>query len=543
MKRFLIFLSVIFFTQYSLVKSQPAETPFHTLPLNIDFGFHDGHTLDEELTEYSQYFFHHQTKARTLSYPASSYKIITNNVSAIETAPWIRLRLADINLGLSSYLVITSLKDNDKQYFNSQSLKGWENQTAFFYGHQVSVELFVAPGDQNITLKITEMMVGEFLGNQPPSDYICGSDTRVSSSYLYVDGRILPIGCTGWITAGGFYITAGHCVNVTSYDLQVIQFNVPESLCDGTLVPCAIADQYPIIFSSRIYEDLDSGNDWGIFNVGENSNTGRTPHETERSYYHISSSLAPSNILVRGFGTDQDPVGCSGVYNSKSQTLQYDTGSSLGEFFNGSSDVYFEYLVDTQNGSSGSVLQSSGISGVSAHAIGVHTHGGCNPPSYGNKGTSFEADDTETAMNIYWQENCEYVDEGHHQSSTVGSSVRPCESLQTALEQADAGHGPDVNDMELIMVAGSNNGSGGVYAETINYSGATNGVYIRRVAGAIKIGPNAAAKAGSYGEETGEVKVNTFPERNSGEQVFLEENAFLPGQTKPFKEIGNHENE
>ena len=535
----IIFAILLFFLSGQYIKSQPAEVPFYYEQVAVDFGLNNGKELTKQMIEYNQFFYYHKTKARTLPFPASGYIVVSESLSAKQKAPWVRLRFTDVNLGENSYLVITSLQDNDEQYFNSQSIAEWENQTAFFNGNAVDIELYVAPGDKDISLKIKELTVGEFMGNQPPPDYLCGADSRVSSSYPYVDGRILPIGCSGWTTAGGFYITAGHCLNVSSYDLQVIQFHVPPSLCDGTLVPCAIQDQYPIIYSSRVYQDLDPGDDWGIFNVGANSNTGKTPAETERTYYHLSKSLAPPNILVRGFGTDQTPSGCTGLYNSYSQTLQYDAGSNLGEYFNGSSDVYFEYLADTQNGSSGSVLQSDGISGVSRHAIGMHTDGGCNPPNTGNKGTSFEADDTESAMNSYWQSNCEYVDEGHHFSSTVGSSVLPHESIQTALNQADAGHGPGVTNMELIMVAGSNNGLGGVYAESVSYSGASNGVYIRRTGGGIKIGPNASNKSTSKEDESNlsterkslDMEVENIPD------LEFDENAILPGQTMPFNDI------
>ncbi len=532
-------LFLILFLLSLKVHSQPAEAPFHYIPLTIDFGSHDGSTLTGSMIEYNQFFYEHKSKAGTSYFPASSYILISEDVGTEEPAPWMRLRFTNVNLGNNSYLAITSLKNSDVQYFNQQSLKEWQYQTAFFEGNKVKIDLYVAPGDLQITLGISELTVGEFLGTQPPVDYLCGSDTRASSSYHYVDGRILPIGCTGFITAGGFYITAGHCVNVSSYDLQVIQFHVPASLCDGTPVPCAIADQYPIFYSSRIYEEVDSGNDWGIFNVGANSNTGRTPVETERSYYHLSRSLSPPSILVRGFGTDQTPDGCTGLYNSYSQTLQYDTGTNLGEFFNGSSDVYLEYLADTQSGSSGSVLQSSGISGVSAHAIGVHTHGGC--PDYGNKGTSFEADDTEAAMNSYWQSDCEYVDEGHHFSSTVGSSVLPHESIQTALNQADAGHGPGVTNIELILVAGSNNGSGGVYAESLNYSGASNGVYIRRAGGGIIIGPDAFAKSTANNPEDMQNSEDRQTQVNRLDQPEFTEDMILPGQTLPLKEL-DHQN-
>jgi V8-like Glu-specific endopeptidase len=423
------------------------------------------------------------------------------------------------------------------QYFNGRSIEEWLNQTAFFTGNAVEVTLYIAPGDKNVSLAVKELTLGEFMGDQPPQDFLCGADSRVHSNYEYVDGRILPIGCSGWITAGGFYITAGHCLDVTSYDLQVIQFHVPPSLCDGTLVPCAIEDQYPIIFSSRVYQNSDVGDDWGIFNVGSNSNTGKTPAEAERSYYHLSKNLAPPNILVRGYGTDHTPAGCTGWYNSDSQTLQYDVGSNLGEYFNGSGDVYFEYLVDTQNGSSGSVLQSNGVSGVTRTAIGVHTYGGCNPPNIGNKGTSFEADDTEAAMNHYWQYQSVYADHEHHLNSTVGTSVKPCVSIQTAVNKANAGHGPG---LELILVAGSNNGTGGVYHESLHYSGSVNGVLIRRTVGAVKIGPAADGKPAPLKDIDESENDPSVPRNKKTEQsINFDEKMILPGQTVPFNEIGN----
>ncbi len=523
---------------------QPTDVPYHYEQKELKLGPLAGKELNAHMIEYSQYFYYQKTKAQTTPFPEADYLKINQTITAKEKAPWMRLRFSDVDLGKNSYLIITSEYDGDQQFFNAQSIKDWQNQTAFLNGNTLQLQLMVAPGDSSIFAQLSEISVGEFLGNTPPVDYLCYGDSRVQSSYENVDGRILPIGCSGWITAGGFYITAGHCLDVGTYDLQVIQFHVPNSLCDGTLVACAAADQYPIIFSSRVYQNSDTGDDWGIFNVGTNSNTGKTPLEAERSYYHLSKSLAPSYILVRGFGTDQNPSGCEGSYNSYSQTLQYDIGASLGEFFNGSYDVYFEYLADTQGGSSGSVLQSNGISGVTRHAIGVHTYGSCNPPSYGNRGTSFEADDTEAAMNSYWQSNCEYVDEGHHFSSTVGSAVLPHQWLQTALNQADAGHGPGTSALELILVAGSNNGSGGNYSESVSYSGASNGVVIRPSAGAIKIGPAAKTDSTSRIKENTSLTDLSQSKTNKITKQNFDENTILPGQTIPFQDmIRLHEND
>ncbi len=539
MKKFGFFILILLMLPREEVSAQPAELPYHYQQVNVSFGPADGKELTEKMLEYNSYFYEYKTKGLTSPFPASDYITFTQTVAAQEKVPWIRLRFTDVELGNDSYMSIRSLQDNDVQYFNGRTIAVWQNQTAFFNGNAVEIKLFVAPGDQAVGFSVKELTLGEFMGNQPPQDFLCGADSRVSSNYEKVDGRILPIGCSGWLTAGGFYITAGHCLDVNSWDLQVIQFHVPPSLCDGTPVPCAIQDQYPIIFSSRVYQNSDVGDDWGIFNVGANSNTGMTPAETERSYYHLSKNLAPPNILVRGYGTDHTPYGCTGWYNSYSQTLQYDVGSNLGEYFNGSSDVYFEYLVDTQNGSSGSVLQSNGVSGVTRTAIGVHTYGGCNPPNIGNKGTSFEADDTEAAMNHYWQYQSVYADRGHHLNSTVGTSVKPCTSIQTALNKANAGHGPG---LELILVAGSNNGSGGVYHESVHYSGAVNGVRIRRTVGAVKIGPGADGKPEPQKDfEEQENNVTVKQKIKTDQMIHFDEHTILPGQTVPFDETGKKE--
>ena len=117
-----------------------------------------------------------------------------------------------------------------------------------------------------------------------------------------------------------------------------------------------------------------------------------------------------------------------------------------------------------------------------------------------NYGTSFESNDLEAAMNTYVQTQVEYVDVGHFQSWTFGTSVRPHFSIQTACNQANAGNGAG---RELILIAGSNNqgsSDAGVYAETFNYSGLTNGVLLKRTVGAVKIGPNATAFSGNNNE-------------------------------------------
>jgi hypothetical protein len=487
----LIFLLAI---GWQAVIGQPAEAPSHLEDVNKDLGYHNGMSIAQLSASGARIAPEIYTPAQTIAFPPSSYTVIQENISAADHAPWVRLVFGNVNLGENSYIVITSDEDQDQQFFNANTIAEWSFYSAYFKGKSVMLELFVAPGDENITVQVPQLIVGDFVGGQPIPLSLCGADDRLSSTYPYVDGRLMSFGCTGWTTAAGFYLTAGHC-EVLFSSSTIMEFNVPSSLPDGTTQPAAVNDQYPVISSTSTGQNAGIGDDWGIYNCGANSNTGLTPAEAERAYYHLSRSLAPPSMFVRGFGTDETPPGTTGFRNADSQTLQYQSGPSLGENITSATDIDWEYVVDTEGGNSGSAILSSGVTGVNFHSVGIHTHAGCAPPSAGNHGTSFEADDTEAAMDIFWQSQVEYVDIDHHLSSTTGTSLFPHYSIQNALNQANAGHGPGVSALELILIAGSNQGSGGVYAQSVSYSGATNGVVLRRTVGAVKIGPGATAKA------------------------------------------------
>jgi V8-like Glu-specific endopeptidase len=479
------FLAVLVFAVNQLF-AQTAEIPFHKESVNFSFGVHNGMSIEELDASGAKLPEIQPSPARTIAFPASSYIVLQETFNTLENAPWMQLVFGDVYLGENSYLVITSEFDQDQQFFNNQSIEEWMYHSAYFKGGLITMQLYIAPGDQGITTEVKDIVAGEFVGGGSIILSQCGpTDDRVASTYPYIDGRLMPFGCTGWIAATGFYLTAGHC-QVLINGSTIMEFNVPLSLANGTTQPAAVNDQYPVVAGS-IGQNAGVGDDWGIYNCGANSNTGLTPVEAQRAYYHLSKDLAPPSIFIRGFGVD---VGTA------NQTLQFHTGPSLGETTTSANDIFWQYQTDTEGGNSGSSVLANGVGGVDFHSIGIHTHGGCttnNPPTGGNAGTSFEADDTETNMNSFWQSEIEYVDVDHHLSSNVGSSVYPHQSLQTALSQANAGHGPGVGALELILVAGSNNGSGGVYQQAISYSGATNGVVIRRSVGGVKIGPAAVA--------------------------------------------------
>jgi len=127
-----IFSFLLLFFAGHYLKSQPADVPYHYEQVDIDFGNNNGKELTEQMVEYSQFFHYDKTIARTLPYLPSDYVIISDDVEVKYPAPWIRLRFSDVNLGNNSFLVITSKQNNDVQYFNSNSIEEWKNQTAFF---------------------------------------------------------------------------------------------------------------------------------------------------------------------------------------------------------------------------------------------------------------------------------------------------------------------------------------------------------------------------------------------------------------------------
>lgn len=486
------FGAVLFLMMNQLI-GQPAGAYFHKESVNISFGTHKGMSIDELDATGAVLPENQPSPARTIAFPSSSYTIIEEHLNTLDHAPWLQLVFGFVNLGENSYLVITSDFDLDQQFFNQQSIEEWMFHSAFFKGESVSVQLYVAPGDNDVSAEITEIIAGEYNDGIPLPLSLCGADNRVASSFPNIDGRLMPLGCTGWICSGGFYITAGHCLDVTSPNLQIMEFDVPASLANGTTQPAAVEDQYPVTYSSRVFQNVQIGDDWGLYNCGANSNTGLTPAQARRTYYHLSKDVAPATFRVRGFGVDQTPPGTTGFGNAQNQTLQYHDGPSLGENVISATRVFWEYQVDTEGGNSGSAIHGAGTPDFFT-SVGIHTNAGCSATD-GNTGTGFEADDTENAMNAFWQTETEFVDIDHHLASVEGTTVRPHEFLQFALNQANAGHGPAVSALELIQVAGSNNNSGGVYPQAISYSGATNGVVIRRAVGAVKIGPAAVADA------------------------------------------------
>ncbi|MBA7679562.1 hypothetical protein ES703_87860 [subsurface metagenome] len=409
--------------------AQPAPIPHHLEPYRLDSGVQKG------------------LEAETAS--------LFRETVQVPGVPWLRLHFDDYDLGEQSFIRITSLADGAQQILDADSLTQWYNRSAFFNGDAVEVELYVAPGETDVFIKMQEITVGEWAdggdvwtaGGDVGIENICGDDDdRVRSTDPRV-GRIVPVGCTGWIVSNGAHLTAGHCTDGTGTDMQTLEFNIPDSLANGTIQHPGPEDQYPIDAGSIVFFNDDDGyigNDWAVFGCNANSNTGLLPVQGQNAFYRMSRDHSPADVRVTGCGQDDMPRGSTGSWNSDNQTLQTHWGEYLGERVEGSSDVIIEYIADTMGGSSGSPVIIYGRTTT----LGIHTNAGCDPPNNGNQGTGFEHDNLENAIQTFPGSNVVYADVLHLVALENGTVFRPYNTVTEAITWV-------LNNGMVSIVAGS----------------------------------------------------------------------------------------
>lgn len=384
---------------------------------------------------------------------ATTYEEI---IRAPAGTPWMRVHFESVSLAPGSYIKVTSLFDGAEQPLDANALKAWRNSSAYFNGDAVKVSYHAAPGESGGYFRIDSIEVGEHVTENQEAvngeESQCGSfDNRVASTDPAV-GRIMPIGCTGWIVSNGANLTAGHCVS-DSRAMTTLQFNVPASLANGTTQNPPPEDQYPIEpKANMVWFDDGSGaigNDWAVFETFDNTSTGLSAVEAQNAYYRMSRDLATAaevtTVRITGYGADNVPLGSSGGRNADNQTLQTHSGAYLGETVQAASDVFIEYTVDTEGGNSGGpvIYEKSGWPNLT---LGIHTNGGCNPPSSGNIGTGFEHNNLEIAIrNFHGTSNVEYVDNAHFDTlGEDGSVFRPHDTVLLGLAEAAARTGVPV---------------------------------------------------------------------------------------------------
>ncbi len=295
----------------------------------------------------------------------------------VEGAAWLRLEFASVELagsvfeGTGAVLRITSLYDAAVQELNAVHVEQWRNTSAYFNGDEVLVEVLAQPGTGPSRV-VLEAVTAE-LAALPES--ICGATDDRVLSYDNRAGRLVPVGCTGWVIddCNSCMLTAGHC---TGANLQVLQFNVPLSTSTGSIQNPPPQDQYSIDTANvQTNGGQGVGNDWGYFGVFPNSNTGLTPAQAYGVRYQLRIP-PPLNtadpIRVTGFGTRSSPATWSQVQETHVGGWVTNSGNTL------------QYTPDTTGGNSGSPV----IHEPTGQAVGIHTHGGCTATGGANAGTN-----------------------------------------------------------------------------------------------------------------------------------------------------------
>jgi len=366
--------------------AQPAPVPYHEVDLDVDSGWVENTTVDGPAIVYSEQIH-------------------------VPDAQWLRLYFSDLHLSGNveepdhTILRITSHWDGAVHYLNALTAEQWYWSSAYMNGDTLTVEIIAYPDTGPSRIVVGAADVGEPFGAGDVTSSICGAtDDRVLSDDPR-SARHMPIGCSAWIIddTNHCFLTAGHCSTGGS---DVMQFNVPLSNDNGSVVNPPPEDQYSVDQESVQQVNGGIGNDWGYFGCFPNSNTNLTPFEAQGAYYTVADEAPPvegQTIRITGYGTVSFPVPPSWNQAQKTHTGPYFTkfGTTL------------QYQVDTSGGNSGSAVENEDT----GEAIGIHTHAGCSGTS-GNQGTDVANGGLQNAL-----DNPQGVCDGGDTDEPVKSSI------------------------------------------------------------------------------------------------------------------------
>jgi hypothetical protein len=291
-------------------------------------------------------------------------------------ADWVRLWFGETVLPAGAELLITSARTGEHQVLNAETLAQWSNSSAYFAGDAVYVDVVMPAG-----AKGRVVVTGVHAGLPPLAPRtICGSvDDRVLSNDPRA-ARLAPQGCTAWLfnNRANTAATADHCGAAGG---DTLWFNVPLRTSGGGVVPPSPRDQYPVDGTS--VQDAGSfslGNDWSVFGVFDNSNTGLSPVDAQKASYVLATSAPAADqrpINITGYGSTSFPVPDSWYAVQKTHSGAY--WSRAG--------TVIRYRADTTGGNSGSAVFDE----QEQRVIGVHTNGGCTTSTTSsNSGTSID---------------------------------------------------------------------------------------------------------------------------------------------------------
>ncbi len=375
--------------------------------------------------------------------------VVFSKIIKIPDAVTLRLIFDSFELGEFSNLQISSLSDNSTQIFDSESLVNWKGKSAIFNGNKVEVTLIKSHKDSLVFFSVNEILVGS-TQSIAGTRSLCGNDERVPIDDARVARFPLSINngtsCTAWLVNHGAILSAGHCIDnngAINPFVDLIEFNVPPSLANGTPVAADADDQYPIDLNSIVWGAPNGllGRDWAVFRCLPNANTGLLPHQAQGVFFRMTREIPNNNqdIRITGYGADDATA---------NDTEQTDIGPYLGEH-NKNGRFWHEYVVDTRGHNSGSPI----IWEASNFTIGIHTNGGCNPPNDGNFGTSFEHDPLESALNNFLGNNTVYVDLLSLAPNETGSVLSPYNTISEGINATPTGG-------RLYITSGTYNNSG-----------------------------------------------------------------------------------
>ena len=323
----------------------------------------------------------HYESSGLLDNPLGEPAVVFSTLVHAGDAPWLRLTFRRAVLGEGSMLRLTSLLDGARQHLNAAQFDQWQSSSAYFNGGAVMVELIAGPGTRGQIVEIGDIWAGMV----PTVPYTqCGPTDDREPSDFPERARLMSIGCTAWMfTDTSCFATAGHCISG-----NVAQFNVPPSNPNGSLNHPGPEDQYSVDRNSRVWTNGGIGNDWGLFEVFPNSETGMMPYEVQGAFLQLATVTPGVNqeINIVGYGVDG---------GTRNQTQQISWGPVTT-----STQTTLRYQADTQGGNSGSgvVWQATG------EAVGIHTHGGCSTSGSGsNAGTAITNSGLQAALATFCQ--------------------------------------------------------------------------------------------------------------------------------------------
>ncbi|MFU8861222.1 MAG: T9SS type A sorting domain-containing protein [Cyclonatronaceae bacterium] len=233
----------------------------------------------------------------------------------------------------------------------------------------------------------------------------------------------------------------------------MVEYNVPESGPGGTPVFSHPDNQYPVDQSSLLGNNMNIGDDWGVFRTFPNSNTGQTAAQGQDSFFRLDSNPGLLNgdpIITAGYGRDDDPngtgppippgpacyinpdLGLGWCHNNMSTTQQKSVGIHLSTVSDNHT-ARSEIAVGVSGGPM--IAFDSGL----VYGIVTHRSGGTCTKSCFNYGQNLSITPVYNAINNLVGINAQYVDPDHPKSGGDGSIFQPHANIQDAIDAATSG--------------------------------------------------------------------------------------------------------